>query len=67
MSSAPEDLAVPREVASHLDTSVDVLAYWRHMGRGPAFVKLGRRVYYRWSDVNAWIAANVQTITRPAV
>lgn len=67
MSSAPDDLAVPREVAAYLRTSIDVLAYWRHMGRGPAFVKLGRRVYYRWSDLESWVSENVQTITRPAV
>ncbi|MCY4507884.1 MAG: MerR family transcriptional regulator [Acidobacteria bacterium] len=31
------------------------LAHWRSEGRGPAFVKLGMRVGYRGSDLNAWI------------
>lgn len=31
----------------------------RHMGTGPRYVKLGRKVYYRRADVQAWIEANV--------
>ena len=33
------------------------LAHWRSEGRGPAFIKLGSRVAYRGSDLNAWLAA----------
>ena len=33
------------------------LAHWRSEGRGPAYIKLGWRVAYRGSDLNAWIAA----------
>jgi hypothetical protein len=33
----------------------------RHMGTGPRYVKLGRKVYYRRADVQAWIEANVYT------
>jgi len=32
----------------------DKLAQWRHKGMGPAFYKLGRKVIYRGSDLNAW-------------
>ena len=31
------------------------LAHWRSEGRGPAFIKIGRRVAYRGSDLNAWL------------
>ena len=31
------------------------LAHWRSEGRGPAYVKFGRRVLYRGSVLNAWI------------
>lgn len=27
----------------------------RLSGDGPAFIKAGRRVLYRWSDVEAWL------------
>ena len=39
------------------------LAHWRSEGRGPAFIKLGSRVAYRGSDLNAWL--DTRTI-RPA-
>ena len=34
------------------------LAQWRHKMRGPAFYRLGRKIIYRGSDLNAWMAAN---------
>ncbi|KAJ01449.1 helix-turn-helix transcriptional regulator [Sulfitobacter mediterraneus] len=37
--------------------SVDKLAQWRHKGMGPAFYKLGRKIIYRGSDLNAWAEA----------
>lgn len=37
--------------------SRDKLAQWRHKGRGPAFYKLGRKIVYRGSDLNAWADA----------
>ena len=43
-------------------------AAMRHKGTGPRYVKLGRRVYYRRADIEAWIEANVYTRTdRPVV
>lgn len=36
----------------------DKLAQWRHKGSGPAFYKLGRKIVYRGSDLNAWAEAN---------
>lgn len=34
------------------------LAQWRHKGAGPAYYKIGRKVVYRGSDLNDWLAAN---------
>lgn len=34
------------------------LAQWRHKGVGPAFYKLGRKIIYHGSDLNAWAQAN---------
>lgn len=44
----------PQWLAERYGTSVDVLANWRSQGKGPAYVKLGRKVMYRESDVLAW-------------
>jgi hypothetical protein len=38
--------------------SREKLAQWRHRSTGPAWIKLGRKVAYIGSDLNAWIAAN---------
>ncbi|MHA6347592.1 MerR family transcriptional regulator [Roseivivax sp. CAU 1761] len=34
------------------------LAQWRHKMKGPAFYRLGRKIVYRGSDLNDWVAAN---------
>ncbi len=34
------------------------LAQWRHRGVGPAYYKLGRKIIYRGSDLNAWVEAS---------
>lgn len=33
------------------------LAQWRHQGVGPPYYKLGRKVLYHGSDLNAWARA----------
>ncbi|WP_426414171.1 hypothetical protein [Bradyrhizobium ganzhouense] len=35
----------------------------RVTGEGPPFAKLGRRVVYRQSDLDAWTASRVRTST----
>ena len=32
-------------------------AHWRSEGRGPTFLKVGARVFYRGADLNAWLDA----------
>ena len=34
------------------------LNQWRFHGRGPAYVKFGKRVLYRGTDLNEFVAAN---------
>jgi excisionase family DNA binding protein len=46
-----------KEVAAYLRLSERTLERHRVAGTGPAFVKLGRRVVYRRSDVERWAEA----------
>jgi len=46
------------DLAEELGLGLQTLAQWRWQGVGPAFVKVGRLVRYRRSDVDAWLAAN---------
>lgn len=48
---------------SMLGISQAALQEWRSRGIGPAFVKLGKAVYYRRDDVVKWIDENVFTST----
>lgn len=34
------------------------LAQYRHKGIGPAYYKLGRKIIYHGTDLNAWVEAN---------
>ena len=45
------------------DTTDQSWAAHRHKGTGPPYVKLGRKVYYRRDDVEAWIEGNLYTRT----
>jgi hypothetical protein len=60
MAETPEDLdiALPAQVAKLLHTTGDGLAQMRYRGTGPKFVKVGKKVLYRWSDVRQYLNAN---------
>ncbi|WP_096287123.1 helix-turn-helix transcriptional regulator [Mycobacterium ahvazicum] len=52
------DTALPGQVAPVLGTTEAGLAQMRYRGTGPRFVKVGRKVVYRWSDVRTYLEAN---------
>lgn len=58
-----DDIATPAQVAEALDTTERGLAQMRFRGTGPRFVKVGSRVLYRWSDVQAYLERNTHTRT----
>lgn len=41
----------PGQVSTFLGVPVGTLANWRYLGRGPAFVRIGRHVRYRADDL----------------
>ena len=52
-----------REVADMLGLSVATLRAWRHRGRGPRFLRLGRSVRYLPSDVADFVRASAVDTT----
>ena len=56
-TKAPENLLNSSFAADWLGLSTSTLAKLRHTGKGPSYVKLGRRVVYRASDLEVWVAA----------
>lgn len=43
------------EVAQRLREPVATIRYWRHLGRGPAFFKLGKRLVCTEEEVERYI------------
>ena len=65
---APDELMTPEQVAAALLLSIRTLAAWRSSGRNPlAWIKVGGRVRYRRSDVDAWLESQSRTSTAAAV
>jgi len=60
-----DDLIPASEMKNEIPGTSD--QYWaakRHFGGGPEYVKVGpRKVYYRRSDVEAWLDGNRYTRT----
>ena len=70
-ATAPERRQMPettralteREVAELLGLSVATLRVWRHRGKGPRFLRLGRSVRYLPSDVADFVRASAVDTT----
>lgn len=52
-----------REAADYLGLKHNTLEAWRCRGDGPRFVKLGRSVRYRQSDLDQWIESRTRSNT----
>ena len=63
-TSPPEVFLTTREAAERCGLRYQTLCAWRSSGRGgPAYLKLGRKVVYRQSDLDAWLASRRRTHT----
>ena len=49
------DLMKPQELSEILEVKPITLEVWRSHGKGPAWVKLGRKVFYDRHVVEEWI------------
>ncbi|OSC32301.1 DNA-binding protein [Mycobacterium vulneris] len=63
MSNQIPPHATPAELAEYLHTTTASLAQDRYRGTGPKFIKRGRRVLYRWSDILEWLESNTFQLT----
>jgi len=46
------------DAAAKLGLKVATLRAWRHQGRGPAFVRLGRAIRYLATDLDEFVKVN---------
>lgn len=52
------------EAAARLRANPRTMERWRMDGVGPAFVKVGARVYYRDRDLDEWVESQVRSHTK---
>jgi len=55
----------PFEAAEYLRTSTSTLAKRRLLRQAPAFVRIGRAIRYRQSDLDAWMDGSTTSNSRP--
>ena len=65
-NSAPRGMLTTVQAARYLQLSSTYLNKMRVAGSGPLFIKLGRSVRYRESDLEAWVAARCFVSTSAA-
>jgi predicted DNA-binding transcriptional regulator AlpA len=58
MSETPK---TQEQAAAYLGLKPSTLAAWRHKGRGPKYLKIGRSCFYREADIEEWL--NQQCVT----
>lgn len=63
----PDPIVTLPQLSEETEIPEGTLRYWRHAGIGPESFKLGRRVVYRRSAIDAWIEAQQAATTRGGV
>lgn len=51
------EFVFPEQLSSRIGISVQTLARWRCEGRGPGYVKIGKRVAYPVDAVDKWLGS----------
>jgi hypothetical protein len=59
MSILDEPLISAEKAAEEIHLKVATLETWRQRGQGPAYIKVGKLVFYRASDIRAWLQTRV--------
>lgn len=62
-SKPDDDLLTIEEVMAIIHKPKQTLAMWRFYKKGPAFIKLGRSVLYRRSELSRWLDENTHQST----
>lgn len=50
------DLLTAQEASERIRTSPNTMAYWRMQGTGPAWAKIGRRIFYSAAGLDRFVA-----------
>jgi predicted DNA-binding transcriptional regulator AlpA len=62
-----DDPLVPVEdLAAEVKVEVQTIYNWRTAGKAPRAHRIGRRLFFRRSDIDSWIASRADPERRPA-
>lgn len=50
------------ELADMLEVTRETLREWRRLKQGPDYVRVGKSVFYRESDIHDWMKRNAVTV-----
>ena len=67
METKPIDVVLsPDQTVDYLGSCItrSTLAKWRHFGVGPQFLRIGSRIAYRRSALDAWLSEQERRSTR---
>ena len=59
MPGKSPDSLTTAQAAKYLKQSPNTLKQWRNQGRGPAYEKRGRSIFYKAEDLDTWRDANM--------
>lgn len=54
-----KNLLNERQAAERLGVAVKTMQQWRHYGKGPKWVKVGRLARYRPADIDSYITGRI--------
>ncbi|WP_208981970.1 helix-turn-helix domain-containing protein [Pseudovibrio sp. Ad46] len=63
LNSVENALITEAAAADYLGISIRTIQAWRVRGGGPKYVKLGKAVRYRPSDIQVWIESHLTSST----
>jgi Helix-turn-helix domain len=55
IADMPGGYMLEATIAKQLNLTPQTLRKWRRQGKGPAFIKIGRRIFYRVASCDAWL------------
>lgn len=62
-ASLLDNIVFPAALAERLGTTERSLSEWRIKGRGPKYIRTGRRVVYDLQSVNIWLRSQEHSST----
>jgi predicted site-specific integrase-resolvase len=64
MHTVEHKLLTDREAPEVVGVKRKTLQEWRRLGKGPTFIRVSNRCYYKFSDLLAFLASCPRTVAR---